>query len=167
MKKCVPVICAALLLSLLCSCNVPSGKIKNFQPEQSFSSHVTISGTKTEFEADLTCSGTDDISLKFTAPEMLEGFNVRLNENEYMIDAYGIENCIKPDDIDSGSVLNTFMKSLQLMIYSGKASFSRTDVCIKAEVNSGGISAMAAFDETGRITSLSVPSKNLSADFYY
>lgn len=126
---------------------------------------ATKSGTS--FSADIICTSFDDITLKFTVPEQLDSFEVKLSSEGYKINAYGIEDALDEEYISDTSCLGILFGSITALVYTNHKSFvkDKTTGEYSAAVTVNNTVVNAVFSADGLLTSLSVPDIDFSASF--
>lgn len=138
---------------------------KEFAPRQFFNIHMTADKKGTVFEADVICSSYEDIKIAFTYPEELSGFSVETKGDSYSINAFGVPDELKSNDIKDTSLLNVLIRSIKLAVFTNHGTFTETENGVKAEINAESVNVDIVFDKEGYITSLNAPDIGFSAEF--
>ena len=138
---------------------------KEFVPRQFFSIHMTADKEGTVFEADVICSSYEDIKIAFTSPQELSGFSVETNGDSYSINAFGVPDELKSNEIKDTSLLNVLIRSIKLAIFTNHGTFTETENGVTATVTAESVNVDIVFDKEGYITSLKAPDIGFSAEF--
>ncbi len=157
------VVCV-LFVGIISSCNKDIFR-KEFSPMQFFSIHMTADKEGKTFEADIICSSYEDIKIAFTYPEELSGFSVETSGDSYNINAFGVPDKLKTDEIKDSSLLNVLVKSIKLAVFTNHGTFTEGENGIEASVTADSVNVKLVFDEEGYIAALDAPDIGFSAVF--
>lgn len=138
---------------------------KEFSPRQFFTVHMTADKNGKTFEADIICSSYEDIKIAFTYPKELSGFSVETSGDSYSINAFGVPDELKSDEIKDSSLLNVLVKSIKLAVFTNHGTFTEGENGIEAAVTADSVNVKLIFDEEGYITALEAPDIGFSAVF--
>lgn len=138
---------------------------REFSPRQFFNIHMTADKEGTVFEADIICSSYENIKIAFTYPEELSGFSVETKGDSYSINAFGVPDEMKSNDIRDTSLLNVLVRSIKLAVFTNHGTFTQTENGMEAFVTAESVNVKFVFDKEGYISSLSAPDIGFSAEF--
>ena len=155
-----------MVLTVLTSCNTAEF-IRDFMPEKSFTVKMKAIKSNQEFEADIICNNSEDITISFTYPKELSGFSVKTSENGYTVNAFGVPDEISQTELNDSSLLNVLIKSLQLSVFSNHGLFTKTDDGYEANITVDSIPVFVSFGKNGYIRTLKADTLSFSAQFEY
>lgn len=166
MKK-AALVSTLLVLLLLCSCSAKQLLPSSFEPQKSFSVHMSADKNGVTFKADVTCASYEDIRLSFTSPEALNGFTVKASQGAYSIDAYGIDDCIGYNEINEQSFLNVLVNGLKTAVYTNEGPFkkNRAEGTYTSSFIVQDVPVSVVFDREGYPVRLTAPDIGLSVLF--
>ncbi len=118
-----------------------------------------------EFEADIKCLGENDITLAFTVPKELSGFQVKTDESGYTVNIFGIVDEVTKQELNNNSLLNVLIEALRLSVFTNHGLFTEKEDCYEANLTIDGLPVYVTFGKDGYIRSLSAQTLNFSAEF--
>ncbi|MBQ6899103.1 MAG: hypothetical protein IJN70_08995 [Clostridia bacterium] len=166
MKKAASIVFSVCILAMaVFSACEKEMSAEDFMPRDFFS--LSMKGEKDgkTFEADVICSSYEDIEIAFTYPGELSGFSVKTEGDGYSINAFGVPDERKSDEIKDTSLLNVIVRSIRLAVFTNHKSFTKTENGFEADVIAETVKVKLGFSEDGYITYLSAPEAGFSAEF--
>ncbi len=166
MKKTAAIVFSlcVFVMALFSSCEKEMSA-EDFMPRDFF--NLSMKGKKDGkiFEADVICSSYEDIEIAFTYPEELSGFSVKTEGDGYNINAFGVPDERKSDEIKDTSLLNVIVRSIRLAVFTKHRTITKTENGFEADVTADTVNVKLDFSEDGYITYLSAPEAGFSAEF--
>ena len=117
------------------------------------------------FEADISCPGSEEITISFTYPKELSGFSVSTKESGYNVNVFGVTDEISDEEINNASLLNVLIKALKISVYTNHGLFTETEEGYSANLTVDGIPVRVSFSEDGFLRKLTAETLNFSAQF--
>ena len=139
--------------------------IKEFLPEKSFSLHMKAEKDGKNFEADITCLNSEDITIAFTFPKELSGFSVKSEGNGYKVNVFGLTDEVAENEINNASLLNVLTGTIKTAVYTNHGLFTEDESGYSANITVDGIPVLVSFSEDGFLQKLSAEALNFSAQF--
>lgn len=154
-----------LIISLILSSCGEKAFTREFSPEKSFTVHMAAEKDEKKFEADITCTGSEDIKISFTYPEELSGFSVSTEEDGYKVNVFGLTEEVTDRELNNASLLNVLIKTLRTSVFSNHGLFTEEEDAFTANLTIDGIPVFVCFGKDGFLRSISAETLNFSAQF--
>ncbi len=139
--------------------------IKEFLPEKSFSLHMKAEKDGKNFEADIICTGNEEITISFTYPKELSGFSVSTVADGYNVNVFGVTDELSDGEINNASLLNVLTKALRTSVFTNHGLFTEEQDCYRANLTIDGIPVLVSFTKDGFLQKLTAETLNFSAQF--
>lgn len=138
---------------------------KEFTPEKSFTLHMKAEKDGKQFEADLACTGSEDITLSFTYPEELSGFSVKAEGEAYKINVFGLAEEITEGELNNASLLSVLIKTVRTSVFANHGLFTEEEAGYTANLTIDSVPVAVSFSEDGFLQKITCETINFSAQF--
>ncbi len=117
------------------------------------------------FEADIICLNSEDITISFTYPKEISGFSVKTDGDGYKVNVFGMTDEVAGKEINNASLLNVLTKTLRTAVFTNHGLFSKEEEIYTANLTIDGIPVSVCFSEDGFLQKISSETLNFSAQF--
>lgn len=165
LKKILVLSSLLLIISLIFSSCGEKLFTRELSPEKSFTVHMKAEKDGKNFEADVTCLNSEDITIAFTFPKELSGFSVKTEGDGYKVNVFGLTDEVAENEINNASLLNVLIKTIKTAVYTNHGLFTEGENGYSANLTVDGIPVLVSFSEDGYLQMLSAEALNFSAQF--
>ncbi len=138
---------------------------EEFTPEKSFTIHMKAQKDSKNFEADIICINSEDITIAFTFPKELSGFSVKTEGDGYKVNVFGLTDEMAGKEINNASLLNILTKTLKTAVFTNHGLFNELDGIYTANLTIDGIPVSVFFSEDGFLQKITAETLDFSAQF--